>query len=170
MIKFGFLFSLLAYLFFLGKEYHPLANLKINIAYTHLYDGKDFKCSPSDSGRLHEIKVIMVNDGNDTAKYWMMSCSRSDYFITNNPNISFCREGCRSNVPELIELAPFQQDTFYITLSAKSAISPKFKIGFVLLSGEETRQYNLLTKQNIINKKANTSKIIWSNPIGNGNK
>jgi hypothetical protein len=167
MIKFGFLFSLLAYLFFPKKEVNPLANVKINIAYTHLYDGKDFKCSPSDSGSLHEIKVVMNNAGHDTARYWMMSCSRSDYFTTSSPKVSFCREMCRSNYPELIELAPFQQDTFYMTLSAKSAIDSLFKIGFVLLTGEETGQYYYWSnKQNIINKKANTGEIIWSSPIG----
>ena len=62
-----------------------------------------------------------------------MSCSWPSFYKTDNPNIKIGINLCDKNHPQIITIAPNENDTVLLSLKSKNIINQEFNLRFLIL-------------------------------------
>jgi len=118
-------------------------------------------------GIFYSIKIDLINNGDSTDRFWIMSCSWEENWISNNCKIQFYNSGCDKNIPKLAQLDPGQKLTFNGILKVLENRKNfkgdnDFKLGFILIKEQDAPNNLDFQKLLLDNAKVNKN-IIWSN-------
>jgi hypothetical protein len=109
------------------------------------------------------VPVKLYNNGNDTLKFYSMTCSWYDFFGTNQSGISIPVWGCAKNVPTTVVVAPHKTYRKNLTIVYDHTIKSgtRYRISMSLLkdTGNLGDTWNYWTGEFIRFNK------IWSNGI-----
>ncbi len=91
----------------------------------------------------YPFKVSILNQTDTTFGFWLMTCSRFDYFELNTKGIEFNSEECDSNFPTLIEIPSGKEcilsGEFIVTQLDSIKQKKDIKIGLHVIG----KEYNL---------------------------
>jgi len=91
----------------------------------------------------YPFKISILNQTDSTFGYWLMTCSRFDYFELNTKGIEFNSEECDSNFPTLIELPSSKEQIlsgeFIVTQLDSIKQKKNIRIGLHVIG----KEYNL---------------------------
>jgi len=110
------------------------------------------------------IPATLTNKTKNTLRYFSMSCSWQDFYMSDNDNVQIEGARCDKNIPIIITLAPGQARTVEVRLLIRQTIYAyiiSFKIAFNLVkvsNNQKSVDFYIKEKQ----KKKN---VIWSNII-----
>ncbi|MBL0912261.1 MAG: hypothetical protein IBJ09_07790 [Bacteroidia bacterium] len=110
------------------------------------------------------LRATLRNPTPDTLRFWLMNCSVSDNFCTDNPDVSLCTEFCFKNAPRLYQLAP--AETLSLDLGLYLPDGGKkytFRIGYYHVSRSESAFGELRTL--LEQRKKDKVKPLWSNRL-----
>jgi hypothetical protein len=119
-------------------------------------------------GTFYSLKVDIINNNDSIARFWIMSCSWEDNWISNNSLLQLYNLGCDKNILKLVQLNPRQSITFKGIIWVKESVEitkrNDLRLGFILVKEQDAP--NNLTFLEIVDNKAKESKnIIWSEPF-----
>lgn len=110
------------------------------------------------------IPTTLINNSNDTLRYYSMSCSWQDFYSTNNTNLKIETAICDKNIPTILTLAPGQTREVEIKLLISPTIEApeiKFKIGFILMIATNNKKPSDFDYK----EEQKNKKVIWSNTV-----
>jgi hypothetical protein len=143
------------------KSNNTLIMIHVNV-FDKLESSK-FKEKESD---YYSMGIELYNNTDSIIRFWMMTCSWQENFISNNDVLSLVNEGCDANYPELIIIKPCEKITYYGIFQLNNKIKIlnnfKFKLGFILIKEEEYKQ-NSNFHEVLNNKLKEKDNTIWSN-------
>ncbi|MGQ3012406.1 MAG: hypothetical protein ACT6QS_01755 [Flavobacteriales bacterium] len=133
--------------------------VEISIAHT---EPQAYICTP---GISHiSLEVTLHNSSADTTRFWLMNCSVSDNFCTDNPGLDLCTEFCWKNNPHILQLAPGEKMQVGLSIFVKDpGKDNKFRIGYYHVDRSEAA-FGELHKV-LDQKKNNRIKPVWSNTL-----
>lgn len=116
-------------------------------------------------GAFYSVNINLLNNSDTVIRFWTMTCSWQDNWISNSNNMCLYNNGCDSNVPTLREIKPGKKITYtgiiHFYKADKSINVFDFKLGYILIKDKEVIKLSDFRK--IISDKINIGKgIIWS--------
>jgi hypothetical protein len=112
-------------------------------------------------GDLYNLYFTIKNEGKDSTGFWLMKCSKSDFFLLKSEDFSFCYEICNGNFPVFFEVPPNGKVSATLDLvKKKSSKDGQSQIGMFWFNENE---YPIVFSDSDLDKKKND--IIWSNTI-----
>jgi hypothetical protein len=121
---------------------------------------------PGSSTDLY-VTITIANTGPDTIRYYSMSCSYYEVFISGNKNIPMYGWACDKNVTTIITIPPQKTDTKKLilnsNLSKEQLNKEKFKVGLIYMPSNKTNLRNDWEEMREGLKERKT--IIWSNEV-----
>lgn len=114
------------------------------------------------TNRTFTLFLSIKNEGPDSTGFWIMTCSKSAYFILESNLFGFCGETCNGNFPDLTRLATNEKTTITLTLVKK--YRPK-KSGFIKLGMAWFNENDYPVEFSIREIKQKNKSFIWSDKV-----
>jgi hypothetical protein len=120
--------------------------------------------------RGYYINIDMINNSDSTFRFWIMSCSWGDNWVSNTDNLYLFINPCDNNYPIFIQIESGQKKTYKGVLCVKDTLKvihqSDFMLGLIIVKESEIRRHILSEFSTILDKKIKERKdIIWSEPF-----
>ena len=140
-------------------------NIKIQVRIIDKVDIDKFK----DLGCLfYSAKIELLNNTDTLIKFWSMTCSWQDNWISTSDSLRLFNEGCTRNFPKLLQFKPREKKVYNSIICVKQPLNSikekNVKFGFVLINEHEISKDSEFDK--VLSMKIKELKdIIWSEPF-----
>ena len=124
--------------------------------------------STNDKADLYTASIIIINNTDKIVRFWAMTCSWQDTWITNDKLFWLIGESsCDSNFPDLIELKPNQSKSYSCKFEKKQNVKNKngYRVGFVWIREKENSHRDNIFRKVVNNKISKTLDVTWSQPF-----
>lgn len=116
------------------------------------------------------VNIDIINNSDSTIKFWTMSCSWGENWVSNNNNLHVHTNPCDNNMPILNQIVSGQKMTYKGVLCVEDTLKvlyqSDFKLGLIIVKESEYGSSLLSCFSTVLDKKIKERKdIIWSEPF-----
>ncbi len=140
-------------------------NIRIEVSVIGKSDSDRFN---SLEGNFYSVRIDLINNTDSIIRFWTMSCSWEDNWISNAKTIYLFNPGCDSNYPYIVKVESGKTITFMGTVrvcgSIEEAGDSNYKLGFILIREKEV-VVDLDFRKVLRSKGEKGLDLIWSEPF-----
>ena len=117
-----------------------------------------------DNYLAYAATISIVNNSDSPIKFWLMSCSWQDNFITPSKNLFLFIDPCDANYPQIESLTAHSKKYLNAVLLVLNADTNSVyqKLGFIYINQPEYN-FDLDYKEVLSKRREDMKNIVWSN-------